>query len=260
VTPLRKPPKVGVLLEAVREKRYAGDALAFFSEVRNRTGGPGDVLRFADAIVIDATAPDGTWWIEGFEVKRFVGDLDHELRHPEKSEPFRLFCQKWWLVVPFLMRDAVLARLARIPEAWGVLVVDGGFVEVLREATERRGVERPTDAFLKSLIRKASTGARGAWPRRVADVPIVEVARTISTNQVECLRGHVIDKPPLAKGKPGEPRLVPCVRCGQEEMPAAPTAALATIAKASPDDLGAYEEAVLARRAELTRAQARGAA
>ena len=55
----------------------------------------------ADAIGVKLTPPEG-WHVEGFEVKRDVGDLDDELCRPEKSAPFRLTCRRWWLVVPFL--------------------------------------------------------------------------------------------------------------------------------------------------------------
>jgi hypothetical protein len=256
--PHREPPEAGVLLDAVRDARCPADEWAFFSEVRNTTGAAGDVLRFADAIGVKLTPAEG-WHVEGFEVKRDTGDLDDELRHPEKSAPFRLFCRKWWLIVPWLLRDAVIARLARIPEAWGVLVVDRHGVEVLREATDRKEAERPSDGFVKSLLRASRREAVGDGPGVVAGVPTVRVARTISRTQVEGECGHIIDRPPLAKvrTKRGErPPPVPCVRCGQEQRLAAPPAVLARIAVAPADELRVYEQAIR----ERVSAETKGAA
>jgi hypothetical protein len=253
----REPPEVSVLLQAVQRARHPAPGCAFFPEVRNTTGAAGDVLRFADAIAIKLFPAEG-WHVEGFEVKRDVRDLDEELRHPEKSAPFRLFCRRWWFVYPILIRDGVLLRLDRIPIAWGVLEVDGRRVELVREALDRREAEAPSAGFLKSLLRASRREATGNARGMVAGVPLVPVARKLDGDEVELACGHVVDRPPLAKVRRGErPPDVPCVFCGEEERPATPAAVRAALAKATPDELAGYERVIRERRAADER---RGAA
>jgi hypothetical protein len=250
-----------VLLDCVRDARCPADEWAFFSEVRNTTGAAGDVLRFADAIGVKLTPAEG-WHVEGFEVKRDLGDLDDELRRPEKSAPFRLFCRRWWLVVPFLLRDGVLARLDRdedpIPPAWGVLVVDGHAIEVVREAVERKEAEPPSDGFIKSVLRASRRDARGDAPGMVAGLPLVEVGRLLSRTEVELACKHVVPRP-LAKVRKGQ-RMPPqpCPYCPEEQKPATPAAVLARIAVASLEELRGYERAVRERLAAAS--EQRGAA
>lgn len=74
---------------------------------------------------IDAVAV-GLWaktnhLIHGFELKSTRSDLLAELRDPEKSEPARRLCDRWWLV----LSDRALLRDDAPPQGWGVLVVSG---------------------------------------------------------------------------------------------------------------------------------------
>jgi hypothetical protein len=114
---------------------------------------------------------------------------------------------------------------------------------------ERREAEAPSEGFLKSLLRSSRREATGNTRGMVAGVPLVPVARNLEGNEVELACGHVVDRPPLAKVRPGKlPPLVPCVFCGEEERPATPAAVCAALAKATPDELLEYERVIRERR------------
>lgn len=75
-------------------------------------------LRTADAIAIDTWESKGLE-IHGFEVKCSRSDWLTELKAPEKSEPFRAFCDRWWLVTS--SKDIV--KPGELPEGWGHMAI-----------------------------------------------------------------------------------------------------------------------------------------
>lgn len=85
-------------------------------KVRNGAGFA--ATRTADAIAID-TWPSKGLEIHGFEVKCSRSDWLTELKCPEKSEPFRRFCDRWWLVAA--SRDIVKPR--ELPDGWGLMAI-----------------------------------------------------------------------------------------------------------------------------------------
>lgn len=70
-------------------------------------------VRVADYLVLDTY---GAGQLHGFEVKVSRSDWLAELRDPGKSETWRCYCDRWWLVVP---DRAVVAD--DLPAGWGLL-------------------------------------------------------------------------------------------------------------------------------------------
>lgn len=54
----------------------------------------------------------------GYEIKVSRQDLQHELRQPEKCDPWKRFCDEWWLAVsdPTL----IIGLEDQIPDDWGI--------------------------------------------------------------------------------------------------------------------------------------------
>lgn len=81
-------------------------------------------LRTADALAIDTWESKGLE-IHGFEVKCSRSDWLTELKQPEKSEPFRRFCDRWWLVTS--SKDIV--KPGELPAGWGHMAIAPTYVE-----------------------------------------------------------------------------------------------------------------------------------
>lgn len=75
-------------------------------------------LRTADALAIDTWLSKGME-LHGFEVKCSRSDWLTELKAPEKSEPFRAICDRWWLVVS----DASFVKDGELPHGWGLMAL-----------------------------------------------------------------------------------------------------------------------------------------
>ena len=85
--------------------------------------GPGfDAKRTVDALAID-TWPSKGLEIHGFEVKCSRADWLVELKCPAKSEPFRRFCDRWWLVTS----DKSIVKPGELPRDWGHMSMIDGF-------------------------------------------------------------------------------------------------------------------------------------
>jgi hypothetical protein len=76
-------------------------------------------------------------------------------------------------------------------------------------AVERDDVEEPTPGFLKALLRAGSTVVH---ERPGGDVHLMPIARELASGSVVLGCGHVVTKPPLAKGRA---RGVRCVGCAE---------------------------------------------
>ncbi len=86
-------------------------------------GGNAEVLRGrrADAAWLDVTDPEHPL-VEVHEIKTALGDLQAELRQPEKSAAWMQRAHRFWLTVP----DAALVQGVDVPDTWGVLALPSG--------------------------------------------------------------------------------------------------------------------------------------
>lgn len=102
---------------------------------------------------IDAVAI-GLWkrtghLIHGFEIKSTRADLRAELRNPDKSEPARRLCDRWWLV----LADRKLLGDDQPPEGWGLLDVSGRGLRVLAQPSALTPDRDPR--FVAALVQTA---------------------------------------------------------------------------------------------------------
>lgn len=112
---------------------------------------------------IDAVAV-GMWTrtehlVHGFEIKASRSDLVKELRDPQKSEPARRLCDRWWLV----LADQKLLGDDPVPDGWGVLYASGRGLRVLTQAApiESQRDPRFVAALVQSALAGHGTTARG---------------------------------------------------------------------------------------------------
>lgn len=127
--------------------KYAGEAWAFFEQVRSGTGYLHQV-RTADAIAMGLWPSRGLELL-GFEVKIYRADWLKELKTPRKADELVGFCDRWWIVA---LKD--VARVEEIPTTWGLMVPHGLGLRVVKAAPELK--PEPVDRlFLASLLRKA---------------------------------------------------------------------------------------------------------
>lgn len=137
------------IFEALR-KRYAPPSWAYFEEVRNGTGYARKTTRTADGLALSLWPSRGLE-LHGIEVKVHRSDWLRELDEPEKAEEIGRFCDRWWLACT----PGVVADLAEVPIAWGLLEWDGKRWKSKREAPKRE--PEPLDRLmLASLLRQAS--------------------------------------------------------------------------------------------------------
>lgn len=127
---------------------YGNEKSKLLIEEVKRSSGYRPPERFADAIILNLYPSQGCE-IEGIEIKQSRQDLVRELKHPEKSEEIKQFCDYWWLFVS----DENLISGLEIPDDWGIKVLNRfGSLELLRGATKL--TPKPIDRyFLMSLIR-----------------------------------------------------------------------------------------------------------
>lgn len=102
---------------------------------------------------IDAVAV-GLWArtehvIHGFELKATRADLLAELKDPEKSEPARRLCDRWWLV----LADKDLIKPGELPDGWGLLCVFGRGLRALVQPLPLEPERNPR--FVASLVQTA---------------------------------------------------------------------------------------------------------
>jgi hypothetical protein len=154
--PLREAPEACHLISKLREL-YPSPEWALFSEVRSSVGAVVeiDTIRRADALAVRAWGPAAKWSIRGFEVKRSRSDWLRELAQPEKAAAISRFCETWTLVVPAPSNRIVLS-VHELPEGVGLIEIGAGVPRSIVPAIPRKNVERPTDDFLKALLRVAA--------------------------------------------------------------------------------------------------------
>lgn len=142
-------------LIALLGKRYAGDGFGFLPEFRGGTGW-GRESR-ADAIAMDLWPSRGLELI-GFELKTSRADWLRELKQPDKADPIKQFCDRWYLVVD----DMSITKYdsEEVPDDWGLMWPDTSRfpleLKVVKEAPKLAPM--PIDRlFLASLMRRAAT-------------------------------------------------------------------------------------------------------
>lgn len=123
---------------------------AFIPEFRGGTGW-GRESR-ADAIAMHLWPSKGLELI-GFEIKTSRADWLRELKQPDKCDPIKQFCDRWYLVTS---EHYHVARPEEIPNDWGYMCVNYmGKIEIKKEAPKLE--PKPIDRlFLASLMRRAS--------------------------------------------------------------------------------------------------------
>ncbi len=149
--------KTQKLLEAL-ETLYPHPRCAFINEFRGGTGwGRGSR---ADAIAMFLWPSEGLELI-GFELKTSRADWLREVKNPDKCDPIKQFCDKWYLVVSDL--DIVRDWDGEIPNDWGFMYLDyTGKIKIRKEAPKLN--PKPIDRlFLASLMRLASRRFEEVW-------------------------------------------------------------------------------------------------
>src|SRR3990167_8817856 len=130
---------------------------AFIPEFRGGTGWSADSR--ADAIAMDLWPSRGLELV-GFEVKTSRADWLKELKQPNKCDPIKQFCDRWYLVTDD--SEIVNTWKNEIPDDWGYMHLeshtkhtDNPTFKIYKEAPKLE--PKPIDRlFLPSLIRLAS--------------------------------------------------------------------------------------------------------
>ena len=134
------------IAQALRQ-RYGPPEWALFFEVADATGGR--ATRRADAIAMNLWPSRGLAF-HGFEIKVARYDWLRELKNPAKAEAVARYCDFWWLVAP-----AGVVKDYELPEAWGLLEVNGQG-SIKQKAAAHKTDAAPHDrAFIASLLRSA---------------------------------------------------------------------------------------------------------
>lgn len=138
---------------------YSSDAFAFLPEFRGGTGW-GRESR-ADAIAMDLWPSTGLE-LTGFELKTSRSDWLRELKQPNKADPIKQFCDRWYLVIDdasIVKYYPTLGGETELPKDWGLMLPDySSYPYKLRIAQEAPRLKpEPIDRlFLASLMRRAS--------------------------------------------------------------------------------------------------------
>lgn len=147
---------------ACLRKRYSGPRYgngprwAFATHVAS-TPGFRDGGRIADAVVMDLWPSTGLE-IHGHEVKVSRSDWLTELKAPQKCEPVKRYCDRWWLVVS----DRAIVKAGELPVGWGLMVVSGDTTRVVVKAP-KLNPEPLTREFLAPLLRSTAKTERRQW-------------------------------------------------------------------------------------------------
>ena len=127
------------------ETKYALPEWAYFPEVSSGTGAYHS--RTADGIAISLW-PSRGYETLGFEIKVSRSDFLREIKNPEKAEELFKYCDKWWLVTP---KD--LVKVEEVPKTWGLMVIQGDKLLVVKPAPQLEDVKPWGRPFVASLMR-----------------------------------------------------------------------------------------------------------
>jgi hypothetical protein len=138
-------------------ENYPAPDYAFLPEFRGGTGW-GRESR-ADAIAMDLWPSKGLELI-GFELKTSRADWQRELKQPDKADPIKQFCDRWYLVVDdWNIVKHHFVEKSEVPNDWGFIRLDDSIylpkLKTIKEAPQLNPI--PIDRlFLASLMRRAS--------------------------------------------------------------------------------------------------------
>jgi hypothetical protein len=145
--------KTEKLLASLR-KNWPTGRYAFISEFRGGTGWAREAR--ADAIAMDLWPSEGLELV-GFELKTSRQDWLREVKNPDKSEPIKQFCDRWYLVVD---DPSIVRRYEELPNDWGFILPEYSYNYDGRLKTEKEAPKlnpKPIDRlFLASLMRLAA--------------------------------------------------------------------------------------------------------
>lgn len=110
----------------------------------------------------DANRPRPRQVLHGFEVKVSRSDWLAELRDPSKAEAWKRYCDRWWLVAPRNVVDAVRGDL---PDDWGLMCPSGNGLRVARQAPLLDPEPMPTATRAQLMRSVAKTAVRQMAPR-----------------------------------------------------------------------------------------------
>ena len=99
--------------------KYTSWEYVYLEELRSSNGFARKV-RSADAIAINLYPSHGCE-MHGFEIKVSRSDFLLELKDPDKSDIFKQYCDRWFLVVG----DASIVKPGELPAGWGLIIPRG---------------------------------------------------------------------------------------------------------------------------------------
>lgn len=83
----------------------------------------------ADAVII-GNWPSKGHEIQGFEIKISRADWLNEVKSPNKCEPTKRYCDRWWL----LIASETFVKDGELPDDWGLMVPHGNGLKVVKDA------------------------------------------------------------------------------------------------------------------------------
>jgi hypothetical protein len=131
------------------QERHRGSQWAVFYEIHDSTGA--GQRGSCDAMAFNLWPSQG-FEIHGFEIKVSRSDFQNEIRNPDKSERFKRFCDRWWLVGS--SRSIVKGDL---PEGWGFMWARSGKLVVSKGAPKLEPEPIPI-GMRAAILRRAAEG------------------------------------------------------------------------------------------------------
>jgi hypothetical protein len=124
---------------------------AFIPEFRCGTGYSRESRADAISMHLWPSAPQGLELI-GYELKVSRGDWLRELKQPNKADPIKQFCDRWYVVGA----DVSIVKYAdELPKGWGLMFAEDGKLVTMIEAPKLEPL--PLDrAFIAALMRRAT--------------------------------------------------------------------------------------------------------
>lgn len=128
-------------------RKYSDPEYAIFFEVHDKIGAHNTS---ADAIAMGLWKSRGQD-LHGFEIKDHRSDWLRELKNPAKAERISVYCDYWWLAAG----DENVAKVDEIPPKWGLMVLKGRALHVVKPAPRLDALPMPRQ-FLAALLRRGS--------------------------------------------------------------------------------------------------------
>ncbi len=124
---------------------------AFIPEFRCATGYVRESRADAIAMSLWSSSKNGLELV-GFELKVSRADWLHEMKQPNKADPIKQFCDRWYLVTA---NSKIVKYADELPVGWGLIFAEDGKLVTFIEA--EKITPQPIDrAFLGALMRRAT--------------------------------------------------------------------------------------------------------